>query len=176
MPGVKAIITQDDVLTGRAVFAKDKVLYYGEPLGAIAATDPDIAEEAADLVKVEYEPLPVVQDVLESIKPDAPHLLNDRAKDGPRRRVIARQLKKLSKETGEDNSAEIEKLNAELAEFDDEIYYNIAGEAHEAAGDVEQGFAESDVVVEGTYTIPRVHQVYTWNRMCRSLMRSLPAN
>ena len=46
LPGVKAIITQDDVLTGRAVFAKDKVLYYGEPFGAIAATDPDIAEEA----------------------------------------------------------------------------------------------------------------------------------
>ena len=160
LPGVQAIITQDDIPTGRAVFAKDKVLYYGEPLGAVAAADPDIAEEAAELVKIEYEPLPVVQDVLESIKPDTPNLLNDRTKDGPRRRVITRQLKKLSKDTGEDNSAEIERLNAELGELDDEIYYNVAGETHESAGDVEQGFAESDVVVEGTYTIPRVHQVY----------------
>jgi len=160
LPGVQAIITQADVSTGRAVFAKDKVLYLGEPLGAVAATDPDIAEEAADLVKVEYEPLPVVQDMTESIKPDTPNLLNDKTKDGPKRRVIARQLKALSKEQDQDNSAEIERLNAELAELDDEIYYNVAGEAHEEAGDVEKGFAESDIVVEDTYTIPRVHQVY----------------
>ena len=46
LPGVRAIITQDDVESGRRVFATDKVLYLGEPIAAVAATDPDIAEEA----------------------------------------------------------------------------------------------------------------------------------
>ncbi len=160
LPGVQAIITQNDVSTGRTVFAKEKVLYLGEPLGAVAAIDPDIAEEAAALVKVKYEALPVVQDVMEAIKPDAPHLLSERTKDGPNRRTIVKRLRTLSKQTEQDNSTEIDNLNKELSGLDDEIYYNIAGEAHEAAGDVEQGFEESDVVVENTYTVPRVHQVY----------------
>ena len=62
LPGVRAIVTQDDVESGRRVFATDKVLYLGEPIAAVAATDPDIAEEAADLIKIDYEVLPAVQD------------------------------------------------------------------------------------------------------------------
>lgn len=85
LPGVRAIITQDDVPSGRRVFATDKVLYLGEPLAAVAATDPDVAEEAAELIKIDYEVLPVVQDVIESIKPSAPRLHGDDTKDGPNR-------------------------------------------------------------------------------------------
>ena len=161
LPGVRAIVTQDDVESGRRVFATDKVLYLGEPIAAVAATDPDIAEEAVDLIKVEYEVLPAVQDVMEAIEPDAPRLHNDDAKDGPARRAIRADLRKLERDKSPaDHSAEIAELNAQLEATGDDVYYNISAETHSAAGDVEQGFAESDLVVEDTYVIPRVHQTY----------------
>ena len=161
LPGVRAIVTQDDVESGRRVFATDKVLYLGEPIAAVAATDPDIAEEAADLIKIDYEVLPAVQDVMEAIEPDAPRLHSDDTKDGPARRTIRADLRKLERDKSEeDHSAEIAELNAQLEATEDDVYYNISAETHSAAGDVEQGFAESDLVVEDTYVIPRVHQTY----------------
>ena len=160
LPGVRAIITQEDVESGRRVFATDKVLYLGEPIAAVAATDPDIAEEAVDLIKVEYEVLPVVQDVMEAIKPSAPHLHSGDTKDGPTRRAIKAKLKKFEDDSSQDHSTEIDELNAQLKDLEDELYYNISAETHSAAGDIEQGFAESDLVVEDTYIIPRVHQTY----------------
>ena len=160
LPGVRAIITQDDVESGRRVFATDKVLYLGEPIAAVAATDPDVAEEAADLVKIEYEVLPAVQDVMEAIQPDAPRLHSDDTKDGPARRVLRAELRKLERDDSQDHSARIAELNAQMEELADEVYYNVSAETHSDAGDVEQGFAESDLVVEDTYVIPRVHQTY----------------
>jgi CO/xanthine dehydrogenase Mo-binding subunit len=129
LPGVRAIITQADVESGRRVFAADKILYLGEPIAAVAATDSDIAEEAADLVKVEYEPLPVVQDVMESIKPTAPRLYGDDTKDGPRRRTINRKLRKLSRDQSADGSQEIRELEAQLEAVQDEVYYNISAQS-----------------------------------------------
>ena len=161
LPGVRAIVTQDDVESGRRVFATDKVLYLGEPIAAVAATDPDIAEEAADLIKIDYEVLPAVQDVMEAIQTDAPRLHSDDTKDGPARRAIRADLRKLERDKSPaDHSAEIAELNAQLEATEDDVYYNISAETHSAAGDVEQGFAESDLVVEDTYVIPRVHQTY----------------
>ncbi len=160
LPGVRAIITQDDVESGRRVFATDKVLYLGEPIAAVAATDPDIAEEAADLIKIDYEVLPAVQDVMEAIQPDAPRLHSDDTKDGSARRTLKADLRKLERDDSQDHSAQIAELNAQLEALEDEVYYNISAETHSAAGDVEQGFAESDLVVEDTYVIPRVHQTY----------------
>ena len=160
LPGVRAIITQDDVPSGRRVFATDKMLYLGEPIAAVAATDPDIAEEAAELIKIDYEVLPVVQDVMEAIKPSAPRLHGDDTKDGPNRREVSGEIRKLSRDKENDHSDAISKLEAELENYPDEVYYNISAESHTEAGDVEKGFAESDVVVEDTYVIPRVHQTY----------------
>ena len=161
LPGVRAIVTQDDVESGRRVFATDKVLYLGEPIAAVAATDPDIAEEAADLIKIDYEVLPAVQDVMEAIQPEAPRLHSDDTKDGPARRAIRADLRKLERDKSqEDHSAEIAELSAQLEALEEDVYYNVSAETHSAAGDVEQGFAESDLVVENTYVIPRVHQTY----------------
>ena len=68
-----------DRLVGRLlkdvpVLAKDRVLFVGEKVVAVAAEDADIAEEALLLVDVEYEELPGVFDPLEAMKPDAPTL------------------------------------------------------------------------------------------------------
>jgi CO/xanthine dehydrogenase Mo-binding subunit len=92
LPGVKAVITGADfpdphaeVLAGGEavanagdlatnVMARDKVLYEGHALAAVAATSPEIADEALRLIEVKYELLPHVIDVLEAMKPDAPVL------------------------------------------------------------------------------------------------------
>lgn len=95
LPGVKAVVTAADfkdqasefVPAGemlinyrdvvRNVMARDKVLFEGHPVAAIAATTPAIAKEALKLIKVEYEVLPHVIDVVEAMKPGAPVLHED---------------------------------------------------------------------------------------------------
>ena len=52
--------------------AVDKVRYQGEPVAAIIAERPYIALDAADLIDIEYEPLPPVTDVNEAIQPGSP--------------------------------------------------------------------------------------------------------
>ena len=69
------------------IMATDKVLYHGHGVAAVAATGPHIAEEALDLIEVEYEVLPPVLDVHEAMKPGAP-IVNSaiRQKDQPDQR------------------------------------------------------------------------------------------
>jgi CO/xanthine dehydrogenase Mo-binding subunit len=52
--------------------AKEKVVFAGQPVAAVAAVSPHIAEDALQLIDVEYEQLTPVTDVLEAMKPDAP--------------------------------------------------------------------------------------------------------
>ena len=54
--------------------AHNKALYKGHAVAAVAATNVHIAEEAAKLIKVDYEVLPSVTGVLDAMKPDAPIL------------------------------------------------------------------------------------------------------
>src|SRR3954453_2763432 len=92
LPGVKAVITRADfadVPPERAhigaaphnlrdlslnCMAKGKVLYEGHAVAAVAATSPATAEQALDLVEVDYEVLPHVMDVEAAMAPDAPLL------------------------------------------------------------------------------------------------------
>lgn len=57
--------------------AVDKVRWHGEPVAAVIAEDENTAREAAELIKVEYEPLPVVGDPLEAMKPGSPKLYDE---------------------------------------------------------------------------------------------------
>jgi CO/xanthine dehydrogenase Mo-binding subunit len=65
---VKAVITAEDIPDGRygpfikdePVLARGKVRYIGEPVAAVAAIDREIAEEAIQLIEVEYEELPAL--------------------------------------------------------------------------------------------------------------------
>ena len=56
------------------ILAKDKVLYKGHPVAAVAAANAHVAEQALSLIEVEYEPLPAVSNVEEALKPGAPIL------------------------------------------------------------------------------------------------------
>src|SRR5215813_5603196 len=85
MPGVKAIITDDDLpkpaaggTLGENVQATAQgergltmePLYQGEPILAVAAVDEKTAAEAIEAIEIEFEPLPFVVDPIESLKPN----------------------------------------------------------------------------------------------------------
>ena len=85
--GVKAIVTGKDTigkkqgiwrrfpeLCDEEILCRTKVRYIGDAVAAVAAIDEDTAEEALDLIDVEYELLPAVFDPLEAIKEDAPQI------------------------------------------------------------------------------------------------------
>ena len=142
IPGVKAILTHKSLTADQALssedtvhamkskqglFASDKVRYQGEKIAVVAATDPDIADDAVEAIEVEYEILPGVNDVLEAIKPGAPLIFEEKAP---------------------------------VTTPDGKTLYNICNESHNAFGDVDRAFAESDIIIEDAYNIPRVHQTY----------------
>ena len=56
------------------ILASDKALYKGHPVAAVAATDPYLAEEALNMIEVDYEILEPVLDVRQAMEPDAPVL------------------------------------------------------------------------------------------------------
>ncbi len=69
LPGVKAVVTGQDnprrlglYLKDRFIFAYDRVRYVGESVAGVVATSEEIAERAAALVRVEYEPLEPIFD------------------------------------------------------------------------------------------------------------------
>lgn len=101
LPGVKAVVTGSDFPPApppvwqaagetpvnfrdlaRNVMARDKTLYDGHAVAAVAATNAMIAEEAMNLIEVDYEVLPHVIDVREAMKEDAPLLHDDLFTDG----------------------------------------------------------------------------------------------
>ncbi|GAI77415.1 unnamed protein product, partial [marine sediment metagenome] len=79
LPGVHAVLCGDDLplfyygpwLLDQTLFARGKVRYIGQEVAAVAAETPEIAEEALELIKVDYQELPAVFDPLEAMKDDA---------------------------------------------------------------------------------------------------------
>ena len=91
-PGVKGVVTSQDLPAAEDkmadlgegpvnlkylcdnILASDKALYKGHAIAAVAATNPHIAEEACELIDVEYQVLPPVLEVRQAMEPDAPIL------------------------------------------------------------------------------------------------------
>lgn len=152
LPGVRAVVTAADFpimaqsgidfaqLQGNArmiaenVLARDKVLYKGHALAAVAATDRHIAEEALQLIEVDYEILPTVLTLHDAMQPDAP-LLHEEMTTRFRVERFAR---------GDDTG----------------VKSNIAGHIQHKRGDVEAGFRQADVIVEREFTTQSVHHGY----------------
>ena len=92
LPGVAAVFVIDDLLqvlsqeripenfptpgervdVGPYILARDEVCYVGEPIVAVLAENRYLAEDAAQLVVVDYDPLPVLPDPRASAQPGAP--------------------------------------------------------------------------------------------------------
>ena len=101
IPGVKAVVTSADMpdLTGgrpdmydmlENCMARDRALYDGHAVAAVAAIDRATAKKALKAIKVTYEKLPHVTDVDEAMKPGAPIVLPRLQKDGKSSNVVKR--------------------------------------------------------------------------------------
>jgi CO/xanthine dehydrogenase Mo-binding subunit len=82
LPGVIAVVTHEDVpdvlyggmVQDRRLFARDTVRFEGDVVAVVAALTLDLAREAAALVEVDLEPLPVVTDFESALAEDAPRV------------------------------------------------------------------------------------------------------
>src|ERR1035437_1025483 len=145
LPGVKAVVTSRDivdfpvdksVILGiqdmrwmcRNVMARDKALFPGHPVAAVAATSEAIAAQACALIEVAYEVLPWSIEIDDALKPDAP-ILHD-----------------FMKFEGKPS--------------------NIAPRIEVKKGDIAQGFAAAEIVVERSFTTRPVHQGYIEPQAC----------
>ncbi|HXD08781.1 MAG TPA: xanthine dehydrogenase family protein molybdopterin-binding subunit [Anaerolineales bacterium] len=98
-PGVRAVVTAKDLPDvaskiaelgegtinlrhqSNNILARDKVLYFGHAIAAVAAINSHVAEEAAALIEVKYEVLPPVLDVRKAMQADSAILLDDMRTD-----------------------------------------------------------------------------------------------
>lgn len=128
-PGVKAVLTYKDVPPWQAGLPRHvkvldrKVRYVGDAVALVAAETEEIAEEALDLIDVEYEALPAVYDVEEALLPEAPQLYEQFPGN-----VLPQEIRVFGPNPL--NKIEI--------------------------GDIEQGKAAADFVVEGIYAYENI--------------------
>ncbi len=137
--GVKAILTGSEVqghLIGKQirdmpVLCWDRVRFVGDRVAAVAAESVDAAQEAVNVIDVDYESLAAVFDPLEAMQLSAPRLHDDVTvyDGGPK-----------------------DKLAADLHNGLTRLAYK--------KGDVEKGFREADLVLEHVFHIPGRHQGY----------------
>ena len=109
------------------ILAVERVCYAGDPVVAVAAVDRRTAEDALQLVEVDYEALPAVHDVLEAVKPDSP-LVHEQHRPA--------------------------KAFADLAHVQAGRQSNICYHFKLRTGDVDKAFAEADRLFEDTFSSP----------------------
>ncbi|MSQ07536.1 MAG: xanthine dehydrogenase family protein molybdopterin-binding subunit [Dehalococcoidia bacterium] len=156
LPGVVAVVTAADLpavsamvadqeeggnvnygFYSRNVMAREKALYRGHAVAAVAAISPHVAEQALALIDVEYEVLPPVFTAAEAMKPGAP--------------VLHERLVTLA------NPAQ---RSGGWGNADNPQGTNISNRFEFRLGDVTQGFKEADVIVERQFHTKPVHQGY----------------
>ena len=166
MPGVHAVVTAADFpdasaefidqeegaavnygFFSRNIMAREKALYMGHAVAAVAAASQHLAEEAAELIDVDYEVLPPALTADDAMAEGAP-ILHER---------LLTMASPAFRSGGYGDSDEQTNVANHFV-FDD--------------GDVEQGFAEADAIVEREFHTKAVHQGYIephsatafWNR------------
>ena len=73
LPGVVDVITAQET-PGLSILASKEVCYQGDKVAVVVAEDPDIAEDALALIKVDYKILPSVADPVAAMAPNAPEV------------------------------------------------------------------------------------------------------
>lgn len=143
LPGVHAVMTAQDLLGlipdpyfgpafhDQPILALDKVRYIGEPVAAVLASDPHVAEEAAALIEVHYEELPAVFDEVQAMSSAA--LVHEELRPAG----TFPDLKHLKGRRGT----------------------NLALDFRLRRGDVAQGFAQADHVFEHHFKVQPVMHV-----------------
>ncbi|HEY7138634.1 MAG TPA: xanthine dehydrogenase family protein, partial [Methylomirabilota bacterium] len=131
----------DPTARSKSPLALDHAMFVGHPVAAVVAETAAIAEDAAALVEIRYEPLPAALDALSAMGQGAP-------------RVRAA--------TGAGGEAELAMHGAATGgeQLREAVGPNVVSTQRFHRGDVARGFAEADVVVERRFETPMVHQGY----------------
>lgn len=141
LEGVERVVTAADLpefearrMSNRAynLLARAEAVFQGEPVAAVLARDLATAEEALELIEVDYEELPAVLDPIEALSEDAPPARSEMQAPAVTD-VEAKETEKPS---------------------------NIVAQVKFTRGDIEEGFRESDAVIERRWYTPAVHQGY----------------
>lgn len=140
LPGVKTVITGKDVpearhgaIADRHILCKKYVRYVDDFVAAVAATTPEIAEEACGLIKVDYEELPAVFDAKEAYDENCKIVVHENLNDyfcEPIPLMVYRKV------PGHPN-----------------VYFH---RQIRHGGDIDEVFAKADYIYEDDYTVPRV--------------------
>lgn len=144
--GVQAVIIGNDfsnlcgsIIEDRPPIAIDKVRYYGEPIAVVVANSEQEAMRAIKLISVEYEPLPIINSIEDALKP---------------------------------NAAKIHGKLMEYKKVVEDVYpeenSNILNKVQIRKGDLSKGLAESDFIVEGSFSLPQSVHVAMETRNVRA--------
>jgi CO/xanthine dehydrogenase Mo-binding subunit len=145
VPGVAVVLTGAEIakmpgvdphfgpaFRDQPILAVEKVCYVGDPVVAVAAIDRRTAEDALQLVEIDYEPLAAVHDVLEAVKSESP-LVHEQHRPA--------------------------KAFADLAHVKPGQRSNICYHFKLRLGDVDKAFAEADRIFEDTFSSPPAQHV-----------------
>ncbi|MCB0013495.1 MAG: xanthine dehydrogenase family protein, partial [Anaerolineales bacterium] len=144
--GVVAVFTADDLprvspsARNKLMLARGRVIFAGQPVAMVVASNAAAAEDGVDLVFVEYDPQPLFTSMRDALKADAPLVW---ANGSP----------------GETDEAAAH--GADVGGSSDAAEpSNKGGENHFEHGDMAAGFAEADLIIEREFTTSIVHQSY----------------
>lgn len=131
--GVKLILTGKDVpekVTWESprILSREETRWAGEPVAAVAAESPELAEEALELIDVDYKKLPAVFDAEEAMKPECNVVVDPEWGNYP---------------------GSLHKKSPEQP--------NVTGHFKLRRGNIEKGFAEADLILENRFSTPRIH-------------------
>jgi CO/xanthine dehydrogenase Mo-binding subunit len=152
IPGVVAVMGAADLPIATSgtdrtsePLAREEVVFGGQPVALVIAESEAAAEDGAEAVIVDYEPLPAVVDVEAAMEPGAP---------------LARTV-----EETDDEAADLESIHAGVdhGQEDDpgeELSGNVLDRITREQGDLAGAFAGSAATVEGTFRTPWVYQAY----------------
>ena len=159
LPGVVAVLLAADLPvatkgTDRSSepLAREEVVFAGQPVGLVVAESEAAAEDGAEAVVVEYEPLEAVVDVEAAMELGA---------------ALARVV-----EQADDEAGDLESIHAGGADSaaedapDEELSGNVLDRVTREQGDVAAAFDASAAVVEGTFRTPWVYQAYIEPQAC----------
>ncbi len=165
MPGVKGILTADDIppiadsLTDNGTVIKaskwgeraltNEPIYQGDPILAVCAVDELTAAEAIELIDIDFEPLPFVIDPLETLRPGSPNPREDgniwvRPEPPNPPTPVVQELK-----WTEADFAEYSKGRLPMGQASD----------HWSYGDVDAGFRNAALILDETFITPDVSHV-----------------
>jgi CO/xanthine dehydrogenase Mo-binding subunit len=159
VPGVVAVLTADDLPlrpdgSDRMArpLARDEVLFAGQPVALVVARSREAAADAAELVRVDLEPLPVVLDPEAAMAPASP-------------------LARADLEVGGGTSMDAQTHAAIGGEGDasidaEALSGNVSGRHRYRHGDAATALARAAVVVEGTFETSWLHQAYLEPQVC----------